>query len=113
MVDYKQKLGIGYLEKAGLLKGADVAPPAKHDFLAEAVMLYGRLILQVLKDSPQGARVHDIVKTQRIDISDALQVIKDLGSRDLAHVDQVDELGNHLVSITAQGRKSLARGGAG
>lgn len=104
MKDYRSKLSIDFLKRGP--HSTKRKEPEAQNFLDEAVMLYGRKMLEHLAQSKQSSEhLHDIVKDQNIALRDALQVIDYLEKGGFIEIVAPDPvLGNHEIASTPRGR---------
>ena len=116
MSNYESKLGVGFLKKRS-------PSPAKRqtaqNFLDEAIMLYGRVVLEALASAQDGrGKLHQIVQDKDIPIGDALQLIEHL--EQLGHIEilqhdkrSIDVLIVPRANYTEASERSVTRAASG
>lgn len=110
MEEIRKKLGLDYLRRAAEQKPSsaeasqDVFPP----FLSDALIAYGRKLLEVLKRAaPATVRLHPLIDELQIPIDVALKVTDYLEEKKYLTVVRRDLKGDHELLITDEGRRLL------
>lgn len=110
MEEIRKKLGLDYLRR-GAEQKTPAAVPAQGDlppFLSDALIAYGRPLLEALKRAATGtARLHALIEELQIPIDVALKVTEYLEEKKYLTVVRRDLKGDHELKITDEGRRLL------
>lgn len=108
VVDIRRQLGLDYLrrgtEEKEVPKGT--AEEALPSFLSDALIAYGRNMLEALKRaSPGTAKLHALIDELNIPIDVALKVTDYLEEKKYLTVVRRDLKGDHELQLTDEGRR--------
>jgi len=108
MSDFKDRYGLGFL-----IKGKDSTPEhsdkiAMPHGMQDALIVYGRLILESLKQKPNNSLpIFEIARDLNMQIETLLQLVKYLITKGYLFTVQEDPIGNDVVGLTDAGKKLL------
>ena len=111
MEEIRKKLGLGYLRRGAEQKETPAEPRQEPlpPFLSDALIAYGRTILEALRrGEPATARLHALIEQLQIPIDVALKVTEYLEEKKYLTVVRRDLKGDHELRLTDEGRRLLA-----
>jgi hypothetical protein len=110
MADFRKQLGLDYLRGSEESeRPARSMESSARTFLDDAVIAYGRPMLEELSKSRNGtARLYSLIDALTIPIDVALKVVEGLEARKYLVVVERDLKGNYELQITTAGRGLLA-----
>src|ERR1700722_16554782 len=108
MADFRKQFGLDYLRGTDRTDAPEEGAQSSPDTLLEdALLAYGRPMLEQLSQSPQGtAQLYTLIDALKIPIAVALKVAEELDARGRLNIVDKDDLkGNYALQITHAGRK--------
>lgn len=109
MEDFKERFGLDYLKKArAAAQQQRVESTEAPSGLEDALITYGRRVLEVLNAAPDNtSRVLDLAQQLRIRLDTIIPVVNHLESRGHVVRTAEDPVGNDTLKITEAGKKLL------
>ncbi len=110
MEDIRKKLGLDYLRRGTEQKTSQAEPAeeALPPFLSEALIAYGRRMLEALRRAePATARLFTLIDELQVPIDVALRVTDYLADKRYLTIVRRDLKGDHELRLTEEGRKLL------
>lgn len=110
MADIRQRIGLDYLARRGVQKKSreEAAPQGPPPFLADALLSYGRPLLEAIRRAaPATAHLHNVIEELKIPIDIALKLVDYLEDQRHLVVVRRDLRGNHELQLTDEGLKLL------
>lgn len=110
MADIRQRIGLDYLGQRGTQKKGreEAAAPSPPPFLSDALLSYGRPLLEAVRRAAPGtAHLHDVIDELKIPIDIALRLVDYLQEQHHLLVVRRDLRGNHELQLTDEGLKLL------
>jgi hypothetical protein len=115
-MNINDQLGLGYLNRPRSASDADQLTPgslpnpsATPVAPREAILTFGRPMLDDLAEAGGSARLWDLIEKRRIPIDICLRLVDAFEQDGLLEVQERDLKGNHGVRITTKGRSVIAR----
>lgn len=106
MPDFRKQLGLDYLQGTTRAVTDKNVEGSARGYLDDAVIAYGRPILEQLNKSSGGtAKLYSIIDALNIPIETALKVTEELDLRGHLNIVRKDLKGDHELQITNAGRR--------